>query len=117
MNTRSRPAFPLERMTLDRLYSIIRLRDETKPLDSYTAKLLGEGPEKCAKKFGEEAVETVIEASKRDRQKFIEEMGQALYHGLVLMRSMNVTPRDIEDYLALVHAQKTGDRKADKRGT
>jgi len=51
-------------MTLEDLYDIIQARKTADPDSSWTAKLLSKGPEKCAEKFGEEAVEAIIEAVK-----------------------------------------------------
>ena len=52
---------------LDRLAATIADRKDADPDTSWTAKLLAKGPEKCAEKFGEEAVEAIIEAVKGDR--------------------------------------------------
>ena len=49
-------------MTLNDLADIIAARKAADPESSWTAKLLSQGPEKCAEKFGEEAVEAIIEA-------------------------------------------------------
>ena len=52
--------------TLDRLWSTIEDRRGADPDESWTARLLSKGPEKCAEKFGEEAIEALIEAVKGD---------------------------------------------------
>ena len=54
-------------MTLDDLYTTILARKDADPASSWTAQLLAKGPEKCAEKFGEEAVEAIIEAVKGDK--------------------------------------------------
>ena len=54
-------------MTLDDLYDTILSRKNADPSSSWTAQLLAKGPEKCAEKFGEEAVEAIIEAVKDDK--------------------------------------------------
>ena len=51
-------------MTLDDLAATIAARKDADPESSWTAKLLAKGPEKCAEKFGEEAIEAIIEAVK-----------------------------------------------------
>ena len=56
-------------MTLEELFEIIDSRTETDQSASWTAKLLAKGPEKCAEKFGEEAIEAIIEAIKDDKTK------------------------------------------------
>ncbi|VAV91786.1 Phosphoribosyl-ATP pyrophosphatase [hydrothermal vent metagenome] len=57
---------------------------------SYTAQLLSQGPEKCAKKFGEEAVEVVLASLDRDEKHLIAEAADVLYHLLVLLKSRNI---------------------------
>ena len=54
-------------MTLDDLFETIQSRKTADPSSSWTAQLLAKGPEKCAEKFGEEAVEAIIEAVKDDK--------------------------------------------------
>jgi len=54
-------------MTLDALYTTILARKSADPDSSWTAQLLAKGPEKCAEKFGEEAIEAIIEAVKDDK--------------------------------------------------
>lgn len=58
---------------------------------SYTRKLLDKGAEHCAKKFGEEAVETVIAAVENDRTNLINESADLLFHLLVLLKARGVT--------------------------
>jgi len=58
---------------------------------SYTAKLLAEGVSRCAKKFGEEAVETVIAAAANDKPALTAEAADALYHLLVLLQAAGVS--------------------------
>jgi phosphoribosyl-ATP pyrophosphohydrolase len=67
---------------------------------SYTRKLLDRGPEHCAKKFGEEAVETVIAALKNDRDHLVAETADLLFHLLVLLKSRGVKLADVEAALA-----------------
>jgi phosphoribosyl-ATP pyrophosphohydrolase len=67
---------------------------------SYTRKLLDKGPEHCAKKLGEEAVETVIAAIENDRNHLIAESADLLFHLLVLLKSRGVTLQDVEAALA-----------------
>jgi phosphoribosyl-ATP pyrophosphohydrolase len=67
---------------------------------SYTRKLLDKGPEHCAKKLGEEAVETVIAAMANDRDHLIAESADLMFHLLVLLKSRGVTFQDVEAALA-----------------
>jgi phosphoribosyl-ATP pyrophosphohydrolase len=76
---------------LDRLAVIIQARKGADPESSWTAKLLSKGPEKCAEKFGEEAVEAIIEAVKGDRDKLTSEAADVLYHLLVMLAARDVT--------------------------
>ena len=77
--------------SLDRLAATIAGRKGTDPASSWTAKLLAAGPEACAKKFGEEAVEAVIEAVKGDRNRLTSEAADVLYHLLVMLAARDVT--------------------------
>ena len=81
---------------LARLAATIESRKSADPESSWTAKLLAKGPEKCAEKFGEEAIEAIIEAVKGDRPRLICEAADTLYHLLVMLAARNVTLADIE---------------------
>ncbi len=81
---------------LSRLYETILARKEIDPSESYTASLLSKGPEKCAEKFGEEAIETVIAAVAQDRRNLIGECADTLYHLLVLLAAKGV---DLDEVL------------------
>lgn len=85
---------------LNRLAATIAARKGADPDSSWTAKLLAKGPEKCAEKFGEEAVEAIIEAVKGDRGKLTAEAADVLYHLLVMLAARDVTLADVEDELA-----------------
>ena len=76
---------------LHRLANTIAARKGGDPESSWTAKLLAKGPEKCAEKFGEEAVEAIIEAVKGDREKLTAEAADVLYHLLVMLAARDVT--------------------------
>ncbi|MFA9229752.1 MAG: hypothetical protein RIR95_1969 [Pseudomonadota bacterium] len=76
---------------LQRLAATIETRKSADPQSSWTAKLLAKGPEKCAEKFGEEAIEAIIEAVKGDRDKLTSEAADVLYHLLVMLASRDVT--------------------------
>ncbi len=77
--------------TLDRLEAVIQARKGADPDSSWTAALLAQGPEKCAEKFGEEAVEAIIEAVKGDRARLTSEAADVLYHLLVMLAARDVT--------------------------
>ena len=76
---------------LTRLAATIEARKTADPESSWTAKLLAKGPEKCAEKFGEEAVEAIIEAVKGDKAKLTSEAADVLYHLLVMLAARDVT--------------------------
>ncbi len=74
-------------MTLEKLEEVVAARAAASPDESWTAKLLAKGPEKCAEKFGEEAIEAIIEAVKGDREKLASEAADVLFHFLVMLRA------------------------------
>lgn len=78
-------------MTLDDLEQVIARRAQANPETSWTAKLLAKGPEKCAEKFGEEAIEAVIEAVKGDQAALTSEAADVLFHLLVMLKSRDVS--------------------------
>jgi phosphoribosyl-ATP pyrophosphohydrolase len=82
------------------LAATIAARKGADPDSSWTAKLLAKGPEKCAEKFGEEAVEAIIEAVKGDRDRLTSEAADVLYHLLVMLAARDVTLADVEAELA-----------------
>ncbi len=81
--------------TLETLFATITARRDAAPDSSWTAKLLAKGPEKCAEKFGEEAVEAIIEAVKGDRAALTSEAADVLYHLLVMLASRDVALADV----------------------
>jgi phosphoribosyl-ATP pyrophosphohydrolase len=87
-------------MTLSDLAATIAARKGADPKTSWTAKLLSQGPEKCAEKFGEEAIEAVIEAVKGDQAALTSEAADVLYHLLVMLASREVPLEDVLDELA-----------------
>ena len=80
---------------LARLAATIAARKGADPDTSWTAKLLASGPDKCAEKFGEEAVEAIIEAVKGDRAKLTAEAADVIYHLLVMLAACNVSLDDV----------------------
>ena len=80
---------------LDRLAAIVAARKGADPETSWTAKLLASGPAKCAEKFGEEAVEAIIEAVKGDRARLTSEAADVIYHLLVMLAAREVTLADV----------------------
>ena len=89
--------------TLERLAKTIDERKSAAPESSWTARLLSLGPEKCAEKFGEEAVEAIIEAVKGDQAALTAEAADVLYHLLVMLAARDVA---LEEVLALLDARQ-----------
>jgi phosphoribosyl-ATP pyrophosphohydrolase len=85
---------------LDRLYTDISTKAATSPDTSYTAKLISQGVEKCAKKFGEEAVELALAAVQSKRDEATKEAADVFYHLFVLLKASGVTPEDVMAELA-----------------
>jgi phosphoribosyl-ATP pyrophosphohydrolase len=90
----------MSRFTIYDLASIIDARAASGGEASYTRKLLDKGPEHCAKKLGEEAVETVIAGIGEDRDHLIAESADLLFHLLVLLKSRGVKLEEVEAALA-----------------
>ncbi len=80
---------------LHRLAATIAARKSADPESSWTAKLLAKGPEKCAEKFGEEAIEAIIEAVKGDSARLTSEAADVIYHLLVMLAARDVTLDDL----------------------
>lgn len=97
---------------LDRLAETIAARRNADPETSWTAKLLARGPEKCAEKFGEEAVEAVIEAVRGDRARLTAEAADVLYHLLVMLAARDVALADVLAELERREGQSGIDEKA-----
>jgi phosphoribosyl-ATP pyrophosphohydrolase len=88
--------------TLERLAATIRARRHESSETSYTRQLLDAGPQRCAKKFGEEAVETALAAVSQGSDELTAEAADTLYHLLVLLESRSVA---IGDVLALLESR------------
>jgi phosphoribosyl-ATP pyrophosphohydrolase len=92
-------------MTLNDLYATILARKSADPDSSWTAQLLAKGPEKCAEKFGEEAIEAIIEAIKDDKPALTSEAADVLYHLLVMLAARDVPLSDVLDELSRRQSQ------------
>lgn len=85
------------------LQSVVQQRHRDMPEGSYTTKLFIKGVKKIAQKVGEEAVESVVEAVDGNRDRFIYEASDMIYHLLVLMEQMGCSIEDMERELELRH--------------
>jgi phosphoribosyl-ATP pyrophosphohydrolase len=80
---------------LDSLYDIIESRRGADPESSHTARLFSRGTDKIAQKLGEEAVETVIEGVRENKDGVVNESADLLYHLLVLWAASGVRPAEV----------------------
>lgn len=94
---------PAEEGFIRHLQSVVQQRHRDMPEGSYTTKLFIKGVKKIAQKVGEEAVESVVEAVDGNRDRFIYEASDMIYHLLVLMEQMGCSIEDMERELALRH--------------
>jgi phosphoribosyl-ATP pyrophosphohydrolase len=106
----------MDRFTLADLEQRVQERAKASAEVSYTRKLLDRGVAQCAKKLGEEAVETVLAAVTEDRDRLIAEAGDLLYHLLVLLESRGISLAEVEALLE-TRTKKSGlEEKASRSG-
>ncbi|MBR2241528.1 MAG: bifunctional phosphoribosyl-AMP cyclohydrolase/phosphoribosyl-ATP diphosphatase HisIE [Clostridia bacterium] len=101
---------------IDVVYENIEDRAKNPMENSYTNYLLNEGIDKICKKIGEEATETVIAAKNDNKEDFIGEICDLVYHTLVLMYNRKVNIKDIENKLKERHKIKGNKKKFNIRG-
>lgn len=99
---------------LDHLNATIAARAGDDPKSSYTASLLAAGVEKCAKKLGEEAVETALAAAKGDKAALAAEAADVVYHLLVLLKASGVSGEDVAAVLRSRRGVSGLDEKASR---
>ena len=80
---------------INKLDKIIADNGKKKPEESYSSQLLFKGTEKCAEKFGEEAVELIIASLNKGNKDIIHEAADTLFHLNVLIRSKNISIEDV----------------------
>ncbi|WP_434287967.1 phosphoribosyl-ATP diphosphatase [Celeribacter sp. SCSIO 80788] len=85
---------------LHELEQVIISRKSADPESSWTAKLFAKGPQKCAEKFGEEAVEAIIAAAVDDKENLTYEAADVLYHMLVMLAARDIALDDVLRELA-----------------
>jgi len=106
-----------ETHALDRLFATIAQRKAAgDAARSYTAKLISQGVEKCAKKFGEEAVEAALAAMSGDKKHLAAESADVLYHLLVLWAAAGITPEQVYAELNAREHQSGLAEKASRKG-
>ena len=94
---------------LDRLYALIKEREQLRPEDSYTTYLFNEGLDKILKKVGEESAETIVAAKNDSSSAFVSEVSDLLYHLLVLLVARGVSLDQVRNELA---RRRSGGSKA-----
>jgi phosphoribosyl-ATP pyrophosphohydrolase len=100
--------------TLQQLADRIKERAAASAEVSYTRKLLDKGVAHCAKKLGEEAIETALAAVNEDRDALIGEAADLLYHLLVVLQSRSVALAEVEAALARRMAKSGLEEKASR---
>ena len=84
---------------LSQLEEIIAERKKDDKKNSYVASLFREGINKIAQKVGEEATETIIEAKDENKQLFLNESADLLFHYLILLQAKGFRLSDVEKVL------------------
>ena len=91
--------------TLNTLHKIIEDRKINKKPGSYTTYLFEKGLDKILKKLGEESTEIIIAAKSGDKKETIYEIADYIYHVMVLMTEMDITPEEVRNELASRHTK------------
>jgi phosphoribosyl-ATP pyrophosphohydrolase len=105
----------MSKFTLDDLEKRVHERAKASASESYTRALLDKGIAHCAKKLGEEAIETAMAAVQEDKGRLIAEAADLLYHLLVVLEARKVGLAEVEAELAKRTAQ-TGHQEKASRG-
>jgi phosphoribosyl-ATP pyrophosphohydrolase len=101
---------------IERLAATIAARVSADPDTSWTARLLAQGPEACARKFSEEAIEAAFAALKGDRAGLAAEAADVIYHLLVMLASRGVPLAEVEAVLAAREGRSGIAEKAARKG-
>ena len=104
-HTGTKSCFNLQKQTFDLNYlqQVIDKRRIEMPEESYTTKLFEKGINKIAQKVGEEAVELIIESKDNDKELFLNEAADLIYHLLVLLSVKNHSIQDVINVLGERH--------------
>lgn len=89
--------------SIDGLYELLLNRKKTLPEGSYTSYLFEKGIDKILKKIGEESTEVIIAGKAGDKRETVYEVADLMYHVMVMMVEMGITPAEIEAELASRH--------------
>jgi len=104
----------MTKFTLAELEKRVHARAKASASESYTRSLLDKGVDHCARKLGEEAIETVLAALQPDKGRLISEAADLLYHLLVLLEARGVTLAEVEAELDKRTAQSGHEEKASR---
>jgi phosphoribosyl-ATP pyrophosphohydrolase len=105
----------MSKAVLERLYALTLERRSADPQTSYIAKRFTQGTEKIAQKFGEEAVETVIAAMRKNKAEIINESADLLFHWLLLLADGGVTVEEVMAELERREGMSGLDEKANRK--
>ena len=105
----------MSKFTLSDLEKRVHARAKASAAESYTRALIDKGIAHCAKKLGEEAIETGLAAVQEDKDRVIAEAGDLLYHLLVLLEARGVTLAEVEAALGERTAQSGHQEKASRK--
>src|SRR2546429_10002580 len=103
------------KFTVHDLEQRVRARAQASPEESYTRKLLDRGVAHCAKKLGEEAIETALAAVGEDRERLIAEAADLVYHLIVVLQARGVALAEVEAALAARTGQSGLEEKASRK--
>ena len=106
----------MNEFTLHDLAARVHERAQASAATSYTRKLIDKGVAHCAKKLGEEAVETALAAVGNDREHLIAETADLLYHLFVVLEARGIKLAEVEAALAARTAYSGLDEKAARKG-
>ncbi|MGA7526448.1 MAG: phosphoribosyl-ATP diphosphatase [Pseudolabrys sp.] len=104
----------MSKITLTDLEKRVHERAKASAAESYTRTLIDKGVAHCAKKLGEEAIETGLAAVQEDRGRLIAEAADLLYHLLVLLEARGVSLAEVEAALDKRTAQSGHEEKASR---
>jgi len=104
----------MTRFTLADLEKRVHDRAQAAASESYTRSLIDRGVAHCAKKMGEEAIETVMAAVQEDKGRLVAEAADLLYHLLVVLEARGATLADVEAALEKRTAQTGHQEKASR---
>jgi phosphoribosyl-ATP pyrophosphohydrolase len=104
----------MSKFTLSDLERRIQERAKASATESYTRALIDKGVAHCAKKLGEEAIETGLAAVQEDKGRLIAEAADLLYHLLVLLEARGVSLSEVEAALEKRTAQTGHEEKASR---